>query len=398
MLFDSRLRGTKGCEKYITAVRPCQVNPLVSPTRKKSVISKRTCPIIIRMEENVLYHIIDANFNRGREALRVMEEYCRFGLNHAGLSGRAKQCRHRLCEALGRLDRLKLLANRDVAGDVGREMKVAGQLSRQSLQDCFIAASKRASEALRALAEATQSIDTDIAAVMEQLRFEVYALEQETVLKSFTAAKWADVRLYVIINANPNTPQQDVLNLAKSCIAGGADCLQLRAKDIPDKQLLNLAGAFCSLCKESSTISIINDRVDIAVLSGADGVHLGQDDISTAAARKLAPMPLIIGVSTHNHDELTQAVKSAPDYIAIGPAFPSPTKPGLPIAGPEYLKSALPVLNQAGIPHVAIGGIDQSNLTPLLDFGIKTIAISAAVCNTENTERSCKALKTLLLD
>ena len=108
---------------------------------------------------DVLYRIIDANFNRAREALRVMEEYCRFGLNHSGLAGKAKQCRHRLCEAISKLDSVKLICSRDVAGDVGRELKVEGQLSRQSIEDCFTAAAKRASEALRTLAESIQTID-----------------------------------------------------------------------------------------------------------------------------------------------------------------------------------------------------------------------------------------------
>ncbi len=346
---------------------------------------------------NVLYRIIDANFNRAREAFRVMEEYCRFGLNHPGLAGRAKQCRHRLCEAISTLDSGKLICSRDVAGDVGRELKVDGQLCRQSLEDCFAAAAKRATEALRALAESTQSIDAHVAAVMEQLRFEAYALEQDTILKATAATKWAKVRLYVLINASPQTPPEDVLRLTETCIAGGADCLQLRAKNLTDTQLLSLAKSFTTLCKEASVISIINDRVDIAILSGADGVHLGQDDIPAGQARKLAPMPLIIGASTHSQEELKQAIASGSDYIAIGPAFPSTTKPHLSIAGLDYLKTALPILEQAGIPHVAIGGIGQHTIDSLIDIGIRTVAVSSTVCGSEDPEKACKILKERLL-
>lgn len=347
--------------------------------------------------DNVLYRIIDANFNRAREALRVMEECCRFGLNHTTLAGRTKQCRHRLCEALSRLDRTRLLSSRDTAGDVGREMKIDGQLSRQSLEDCFTAAVKRSGEALRVLAESTQSIDSNIAAVMEQLRFEVYAIEKETVLKAFTAAKWSNVRLYVLINAFRDTPEEKVLGLAKDCIAGGADCLQLRAKDVPDKQWMNLARAFTHLCRESSVVSIINDRVDIAILSGADGVHLGQDELDVEAARQLAPMPMIVGVSTHSQQQLSSAIKSGCDYAAIGPAFPSITKPDLSIAGLEYIQTALTLLEKANIPHVAIGGISQTNINSLLEIGVKTIAVSSAVCDSTNPQKSCKVLKEMLL-
>ena len=185
---------------------------------------------------------------------------------------------------------------------------------------------------------------SEIAAIMEQLRFEVYALEKETVLKSCTAKTWGNVRLYVLINATPETPPADVLHLCRDCIAGGADCLQLRAKNLTDAQLLKLAESFTTLCKENSVISIINDRVDIAVLSGADGVHLGQAEIPVHKARNLARIPLIIGVSTHSKEELQQALASGCDYAAIGPAFVSPTKPHLQVAGLDYLKIALPVL------------------------------------------------------
>lgn len=352
---------------------------------------------IITPMSDVLYRIIDANFNRAREAFRVMEEFCRFGLNHAPLAARAKQCRHRLCETLSRLDALKLLCNRDTAGDVGRDMKVEGQLSRRSLEDCFTAAAKRASEALRALAESTQSIDADIAAVMEQLRFETYAIEKDALLKASAAAKWANVRLYVLINAAPDTRPEHVLSLVRDCIEGGADCLQLRAKKLTDKQFLTLAQHFTNLCREKGAVSIINDRVDIAVLSGADGVHLGQDEISVADARKLAPMPLIIGISTHTMDELTAGLKSAPDYAAVGAAFRSPTKPDIAVAGLDYLKAAVPILDAAGIPHVAIGGICESNLPSLLEIGVKTIAVSAAACGSANPAESCQKLKKQLL-
>ena len=352
---------------------------------------------IIPSMSDVLYRIIDANFNRSREAFRVMEEYCRFGLNHTALAAKAKQLRHRLCGAISELDSVQLICSRDVAGDVGRELTIEKQLSRESLEDCFTAAAKRASEALRALAESTQSIDANVAAVMEKLRFEVYSLEQAIVLKACTSAKWATVRLYVLVNAGPETPHDNILKLSKACIAGGADCLQLRAKNLADGQLLSLAKAFCALCREASVVSIINDRVDIAILSGADGVHLGQDEIPVHQARKLAPMPLIIGLSTHSQGELAGAIDSGCDYVAIGPAFSSPTKPALAIAGLDYLKNALPVLKQAGMPHVAIGGIDQTNIHSLLDIGIKTVAVSSAVCNAENPQENCKALKNMLL-
>ena len=347
---------------------------------------------------DVLYRIIDANFNRGREALRVMEEYCRFGLNHPALSAQAKQCRHQLCQSMKGIDPQKLLSNRDVGGDVGRELKVAGQLQRQSLEDCFTAAAKRASEALRALAESIQTIDPTISAVMEKIRFEVYALEKKAVLFSCAKQKFQSVRLYVLINATAKTDEREVLDLVKTCVDNGADCLQLRAKDLCDSSLLNLAQQFTALCKEASVVSIINDRVDIAVLSNADGVHLGQDEMPVSYARQLAKQPLIVGVSTHNPDELRCAIDSECDYVGIGPAFASPTKPHLNVSGLDYLRQAIPILDQAGIFHIAIGGINLHNIPSLLKIGVRSVAISSAVSHSENPADSCNTLKNTLLN
>ena len=347
---------------------------------------------------DVLYRIIDANFNRCREAFRVMEEYCRFGLNNPALSARAKQLRHELCGAIDKLDNEKLLSCRDTDGDVGKTTEVSGQLKRQSIEDCFTAAAKRAGEALRALAESAQSIDPEITAVAERLRFAAYALEKDVVLKASATRKFAPVRLYVLINATPDISPADTLELVDACIAGGADCLQLRAKGFTDKALLALAEKFTAACKGKNVISIINDRIDIAILSGADGVHLGQDEIPLSKARRLAKAPLIYGASTHNEQELRDAIQAGYDYIAIGPAFASPTKPDVPVAGPDYLHHALPVLTQAGIPHVAIGGITAHNIVILQKIGIRTIAVSSCICETESPHNSCKVLKDMLLN
>ncbi len=347
---------------------------------------------------DVLYRIMDANFNRAREALRVMEEYCRFGLNHPALSAQAKQCRHRLCRAMKGIDPQKLLACRNTAGDVGRELQVENQLRRQSPEDCFTAAAKRATEALRALAESSQAANPDIAAEAEKIRFEVYDLEKKSVLYSAAKHKLETVRLYVLINTGPQTSRQDILSLAKICMDSGADCLQLRAKNISDGPLLELAQEFTAQCKNSGIVSIINDRVDIAVLSEADGVHLGQNEIPVSAARQIAKGPLIVGVSTHDLNELNAAIDAGCDYAAIGPAFASPTKPNLTISGLDYINQAVPILRQAGIFHVAIGGINSQNVTALLNAGVRAVAVSSAITEPENPAIPCNTLKNILLN
>ena len=327
----------------------------------------------------------------------MMEEYVRFALNRPALSSRAKRIRHTLCTQIEKMDSIRLLCNRNTERDVGRGIQVEGQLQRQSLEDCFIAATKRASEALRVLAECTQPIDSAIAAIMEQLRFEVYALEKDVSLIFDSTRKFASVRLYVLVNVGPDTPDIHVLDFTRRCALGGADCIQLRSKGICDNRLLELARQFTQLCRENNVLSIINDRADIAILADADGVHLGQEDIPAFDARNLADRPLIVGASTHNPDELIRSIESGYDYIAIGPAFASSTKPDVKVAGPAYIKQALQVLNDNNLPHVAIGGITEVNLRELISIGVRTAAVSSSI-STDTPEKDCKALKSLLLD
>jgi len=343
---------------------------------------------------DVLYRIIDANFNRCREALRGMEEYCRFLLDDKSLSGQAKQMRHRLCEAIGRLDTASLLCARDVVGDVGRGLSVEGQLSRATLADSFTAAAKRAGEALRVLAETTQTQNAEVAAVCEQLRFGVYDLEKAVFLAAFKRDKLEQIRLYVLINVDTETCDADALGLAQKCIAGGADALQLRAKGVCDKRFLALAEAFVRLCKTNGAVGIINDRTDIARLADADGVHLGQDELPLQAARKLLKRPMLFGGSTHSTDELQDAIAAGFDYVGVGPAFASLTKPGLKTAGLQYVQQAVKRLAGTGIKPIAIGGIDPENLPIVLETGIQAVAVSAAVC--AEPETACRQLKKIL--
>lgn len=346
------------------------------------------------MNDTSLYRIIDANFNRAREALRGMEEYCRFLLDDKTLSARAKKMRHHLCQAIGRLDSARLLTARNVVGDVGRELTVEGQLSRASLTDCFTAAAKRASEALRVLAEMSQTLDPAVATGCERVRFEVYDLEKAVFQAVSKQNKLERIGLYVLINVDPHTPDAVALDLARHCIAGGADALQLRAKGISDRRFLTLAETFIEGCKKDGVVGIINDRTDIAVLAEADGVHLGQDEIPPAAARGLLKRPMLLGGSTHSIKELREAIDAAYDYVGLGPAFASPTKPYLKPAGLDYIRQAVNLLDTTTIRPVAIGGITPENLPQVLQTGIKAVAVGAAVL--DNPQARCREFKKIL--
>jgi thiamine-phosphate pyrophosphorylase len=182
------------------------------------------------------------------------------------LTERAKQFRHELSAAINKLDAGRLVSSRDTPGDVGVGTAVENQLQRGNLKDCLTAACKRLPEALRALAETIQTIEPSVARQIENLRYAAYALEKDITLFSSAAEKFKRVGLYIIISSNLPA---DVISLTHRCISGGADCIQLRAKDVEDDKLFALAVEFVEACKAGGVLSMINDRADIAVAADA---------------------------------------------------------------------------------------------------------------------------------
>jgi thiamine-phosphate pyrophosphorylase len=196
--------------------------------------------------------------------------------------------------------------------------------------------------------------------------------------------------LYIVITSNLPA---EVISLAHKCAAGGADCIQLRAKDIKDDKLFALAVEFVKICRDAGVVSIINDRTDIAVAAGADGVHLGQNDLPVEQARKLQLAPMIIGKSTHSLKQLRAACAEGLTYVGLGPVFATPTKPGADAVGLEYVTGATEVLADTGIAHVAIGGITTDNVENVLDAGAESIAVCSAVTHASDPASACRAFK-----
>ena len=151
--------------------------------------------------------------------------------------------------------------------------------------------------------------------------------------------------------------------------------------------------AWSRICTPAGVVSIVNDRVDIAVAAGADGVHLGQDDLPLAQARKLQNKPMLFGVSTHNAQQLEAAVALNPSYVALGPAFATATKAHEPCVGPQYVRQGIVRLHGQGIAHVAIGGITLENVDQMLGLGVRTVAVCAAVTHAGEPRRQCQLFK-----
>ena len=324
--------------------------------------------------------IIDANLNRAREALRVMEEAARFLLDDAALSESIKTLRHDLLKIAASLPALEY--HRDTPGDVGTNIKTPTELHRESVADVAIAAGKRLSEALRAIEEYSKTLDekvtgtnTPISAAVEAMRYRGYDIELRLTraLGSGRAKQW---RLCVLLSESL-CPGGDWLAVARAAIEGGADCLQLREKTLDAGELLIRARALVSLCQGKSVTVIINDRPDVALLAGADGVHLGQGDLPCAEARKLVGRQLIIGVSTSNLDDAKRAQRDGADYCGVGPMFATTTKHKDHIVGPAYLREYVATIK---LPHLAIGGISSATLPELVKAGVRGVAVSSAVC------------------
>ncbi len=332
------------------------------------------------MEQGIA-RVIDANLNRAREAARVMEDYARFVLDDRAGCEVLKRFRHDLADCVQRIPTPELLASRDTPGDVGTNVSAPSERRRADAREVFIAAARRLAEALRTVEEYAKTFDADLSAAIESLRYRAYDLEQRLLMRGQRSARFADVGLYVIITAS--VCRGDWLETARKAIAGGAGCIQLREKSLADGELLVRARQLGRLCCKSGALFIVNDRPDVAVLSDADGVHLGQTDMPPADARRIVGPGRLIGLSTHTPQQFQGAVERGPDYISVGPMFESATKPQPHVPGPALLARAV---RETTIPIVPVGGITPDNLDTLKRAGARRVCVCSAVIAADDVQ------------
>lgn len=174
-----------------------------------------------------------------------------------------------------------------------------------------------------------------------------------------------DFGLYVIITK----PVLSYEQVARTCVERGVGMLQIREKQLTDRELLDACERILRITHGTATRFVVNDRADIAAICGADGVHLGQDDIPIEQARKLLRPDQLVGLSTHSIAQARDAIARGADYIGFGPVYPTPTKAKPdPTVGTGLLKE---VLEFANVPVVAIGGIDLQTLPEVLKVGAR---------------------------
>jgi len=314
-----------------------------------------------------------------------MEEAARFILDDASLTAGLKTLRHDLVAVISPV--LDPAAHRDVEGDVGTRISTEGERCRAGVASVAIAAGRRLGEALRAIEEYAKTIDPEVAAAVEALRYRGYALEQR-LLKALGGERRPPWRVCVILGeaSCAGRPWREV---AEAVAGGQPDCIQVREPGLADRALLERVREVVAMAAGRSAV-IVNDRPDIAALAGADGVHLGQGDLPCAQVRRLAGRPLIIGVSTSRLAEAQRALADGADYCGVGPMFPSTTKAKPVIVGPDYLRE---YLAWGGLPHLAIGGITPDNVHELVAAGAQGIAVSAAVCGADDPAGAIERLR-----
>ena len=336
------------------------------------------------------FRILDAAANRAGEGLRVVEDFARFGLNDAHLSRLLKECRHEMASTLAALPESSRLAARDTLGDVGTVIGTASEYQRGSTLDVARASFKRVQEALRTLEEFGKLIDSDSASLarrIEQLRYRLYTAEKAVLRTLFSRERLLDQRLYLLVTASACVAGCEAV--VRAALAAGVKIVQMREKTMPDRELVEHARRLREWTRETDALLIVNDRPDIAVLAEADGVHVGQNELSVRDARRIVGPDRLVGVSTHTIEQARQAVLDGADYLGVGPTFPSGTKSFEAFAGLEFVRQ---VASEITLPWFAIGGIDASNLADVRSAGASRIAVSGAILTATDPRRAASEL------
>jgi len=370
------------------------------------------------MQPTPALRILDASLNRAGEGLRVVEDYVRFVLDDVHLTEQFKTLRHDLASAGAALPLPERHAARDTLEDVGTEVTTPSETRRTEAWDVCVASLERVKQSLRSMDEYSKLAGQDVSAPFEALRYRLYTLEAALGRTRDALERLADVRLYVLVDGRQS--EAEFAGLVEQLVAAGVDAIQIRDKGLSDRELVARArllhrialqpralpgGQFARRCASpknpraepgaamTRSLVIVNDRADIAAIVDADGVHLGQDDITVKDARAIVGPRKLIGVSTHSIEQARKAVLAGANYIGVGPTFPSATKSFEDFPGLGLLKQ---VAAEIRLPAFAIGGITEENLSDVLAAGFRRIAVSSAVIDAADSAHAAKMLRSAL--
>ncbi|MCI6909430.1 MAG: thiamine phosphate synthase [Eubacteriales bacterium] len=199
------------------------------------------------------------------------------------------------------------------------------------------------------------------------------------------------MRLYAITD-RAWVGRQTLSEQVEAAIRGGATCVQLREKQLPEAELLDEAREIAALCRRYGVPFFVNDNVDVAIACGADGVHVGQDDMAASDVRRRVGDRMMIGVSAHSVEEAVTAVKNGADCLGVGAVFATSTKTNVSAMPRETLRA---ICRAVDVPVVAIGGISRANLPLLAGTGVDGVALVSAIFSAPDIEAECRVLRAM---
>ena len=326
-------------------------------------------------EDFRISQIVDANLDRAREGLRVLEDWARFGLSNEVYVTKLKNFR----QILGKNHLEIYKKSRNLNEDQCKGVTHQEQINRKSPEQIISANSARVQEALRVIEEFTRVHNNELSKIASEIRYEIYTLEIELLTSNKRKNSEEIIMkndLYVITDRKEN-----LIGIIENILAGGVKIIQHRFKTGTDKEHLEEAIKIKNLCKKYNSLLIINDRIDIALASNADGIHLGKDDLDLKTARKLLGNSKIIGKSANNEIDIKNAVEEGCDYLGIGPVFKTSTKKDKEPLGIEKIKHLTKDLK---IPWFAIGGINKKNISLVKNNGFQKVAIVSQLMDSED--------------
>lgn len=199
------------------------------------------------------------------------------------------------------------------------------------------------------------------------------------------------MRLYAVTD-RAWTGVQTLHEQVEAALKGGVTCVQLREKELDRARVLEEAKDLCALCRRYGVPFIVNDDVEVAIACGADGIHVGQEDLAAEEVRRRVGDGMIVGVSVHTVEEARQAVRDGADYLGLGAVFPTSTKADADLMAGGTLRA---ICDAVDVPIVAIGGINRDNLLKLSGSGVDGVALVSAIFSAEDIERTCRDLRAL---
>jgi thiamine-phosphate pyrophosphorylase len=329
------------------------------------------------MKGNLL-QIIDANLNRAKEGLRVIEEVVRFVNRDKKVTLQIKKERHNLGKLFVEVNLLKF---REVEKDIGKEKKFDFLPRVQSVKEYLVKNFKRVEESCRVLEELGELIQPGVGEEVKKIRFTIYELEKKVLSPKLPPLPW----LYVIIDEKYIFSPIEKITLA--LCKGGVDLLQLREKTSSTKKFLQDAKKVRKVTQEFNALFVVNDRVDIALSVSADGIHIGKEDISVQDVKKI--FSGIIGCSVSSVNEAKKREKQGVDYLSVGSLYPSVTKKKKVI----NQKIAKEIKNKTHLPVVGIGGITLTTVEEVMSLGLDGVCVSSSILTAKNIEREVKLFK-----